>query len=256
MLIVDGEGGGLARVELSKFSAIVNAAGNCLADVDALIERVFAVLPPPQSAAIRTPITFWSEQEGMGHSVHERIEPREWLALAGSYSDDTTHSLNRLMEMRTAPVGGRLLLWHGEPGTGKTNALRALAHEWRDWCSLEFITDPDRFIGLGMTYMLNVLTHGGMVSMGPRRHRNGGSDDVPDRHKLIVLEDAGELLAADARRAGRPGPLAPAQPVGWSARARDERDRPDHDERAPRSPPSGGSSSRSLSRRGRIHGTR
>ena len=37
---------------------------------------------------------------------------------------------------RRASLGnGALLLWHGEPGTGKTHALRALVRSWRDWCS-------------------------------------------------------------------------------------------------------------------------
>jgi AAA+ superfamily predicted ATPase len=44
------------------------------------------------------------------------------------------------------PSGGRLVLWHGEPGTGKTSAIRALANEWRDWADFQFITDPEEFL--------------------------------------------------------------------------------------------------------------
>jgi len=40
--------------------------------------------------------------------------------------------------------GGRLLLWTGPPGTGKTYALRTLAWEWRRWCSFHYVTDPRR----------------------------------------------------------------------------------------------------------------
>lgn len=39
-------------------------------------------------------------------------------------------------------VGGKLVLWHGEPGTGKTYALRTLAWEWRDWCDFHYVIDP------------------------------------------------------------------------------------------------------------------
>ena len=54
-------------------------------------------------------------------------------------------------------VGGRLILWHGEPGTGKTYALRALGWEWRSWCDLHYITDPETFFGSSPAYMLDVL---------------------------------------------------------------------------------------------------
>ena len=51
---------------------------------------------------------------------------------------------------------GRLILWHGDPGTGKTYALRALAWEWRRWCGFHYVTDPEAFFG-SPKYMLDVL---------------------------------------------------------------------------------------------------
>jgi hypothetical protein len=33
-------------------------------------------------------------------------------------------------------------LWHGEPGTGKTFAIRALALAWKEWCRFEYVIDP------------------------------------------------------------------------------------------------------------------
>ena len=34
------------------------------------------------------------------------------------------------------PARGRLIVWRGPPGTGKTWALRALAGAWREWCGV------------------------------------------------------------------------------------------------------------------------
>ena len=83
---------------------------------------------------------------------------------------------------------GKLVLWHGAPGTGKTHALRAFAWEWRSWCSLHYITDPEEFVD-SPRYMLKVLLDG--------EHDESG-------WRLLILEDTGELLALDAKyRAGQ-----------------------------------------------------
>jgi hypothetical protein len=85
---------------------------------------------------------------------------------------------------------GRLLLWHGDPGTGKTHAVRALGWEWRDWCDLVYVTDPEAFFGGGPSYMLRVLLEG---------EEDQDDEDGDPRWRLLVLEDTGELLSADAK---------------------------------------------------------
>ena len=132
--------------------------------------------------------------------------------------------------------GGQLLLWHGAVGTGKTFALRALAWEWRDWCQLDYVVDPDTFFGEHADYLMSVLMqsggigehvgmlmsmHGagvgrGWTSYGPSEIGFVGQvdDEVEDepgevvaelgrrgaQHwRLLVLEDTGELLRPDAK---------------------------------------------------------
>lgn len=203
-LIVEGLRDTLAYITLRRFSAQVTVAAHSAEGADAHLAELIAELPEPESPEVRTPISFWSERQGSGHSIQQRIEPRRWAEVAAGYARSTVAGLEPLMKLREGPSAGRLILWHGAPGTGKTHALRALANEWRDWCSLEFITDPDRFLGQGMAYMFEVLA--GNTRPTPRGHAfipdgfGGDPDGAPADHKLIVLEDAGELLAADARR--------------------------------------------------------
>jgi hypothetical protein len=65
--------------------------------------------------------------------------------------------------------------------------LRALAWEWREWCSFHYITDPESFFGGTPRYMLNVLLE-------------DDDDDDDPRWRLLILEDTGELLTLDGRQ--------------------------------------------------------
>jgi hypothetical protein len=130
-------------------------------------------------------ITFWSLGRS-ARSIGRQIEVPTWAEISENYPAEVKPRLGALMGDGFEPgVGGRLILWHGEPGTGKTYALRALGWEWRTWCDLHYITDPETFFGSSPTYMLDVLLN------------NGEDDD--DRWRLLILEDTGELLAADAK---------------------------------------------------------
>lgn len=93
--------------------------------------------------------------------------------------------LDRLMAAAGPDLeGGRLILWHGKPGTGKTYALRALAHEWKKWCEVHYITDPEALLGRA-GYLLHLIVH------------ETGDDG---RWRLLIMEDTGELLSIDARQ--------------------------------------------------------
>ena len=84
-------------------------------------------------------------------------------------------------------VGGRLILWHGEPGTGKTYALRALGWEWRSGATST--TSPTRRRSSARARR----TCSTSCSTTTTR------TTTPSRWRLLILEDTGELLAADAK---------------------------------------------------------
>ena len=131
----------------------------------------------------RVPVRFWTNT-GRGADVRRRaIEAPEWKQVATNYPGPVRDAVAPLVGARK-PGAGALLLWHGEPGTGKTHALRALVRAWRPWCAAHYVTDPEQFLA-GTSYLMEVAT----------AHR------VPDdpAWRLVVLEDAGELMAASAR---------------------------------------------------------
>jgi hypothetical protein len=132
----------------------------------------------------RVSVGFWMRDAyGAGEVRHRDIDAERWETIAGNYPGDVQAALAELLAIE-APACGRLILWRGDPGTGKSHALRALAREWSSWCSCHFVMDPDELLARGGVYMLDLLTW---------------DEDDEDRWRLLILEDAGELIAADAR---------------------------------------------------------
>src|ERR1700730_1871547 len=96
------------------------------------------------------------------------------------------------MGMDNPPAqGGRLLLWYGDPGTGKTTAIRSMAREWAAWSDVHFVLDPEEFFG-SPDYLMHVVAAEEEWWERNRSHER--------RWKFIVVEDADEQIRADAGR--------------------------------------------------------
>lgn len=207
----------LAIVGVSDGTGYVHVAASDDDAIDALVVEVAALIPRsvPDPLAPRVPVTFWSlSSMGAANSRRRQIDVPPWEDVAPNYSEGVREQLAALLGDEFAPgVSGQLLLWHGPPGTGKTFALRALAWEWREWCSLHYITDPEVLFGERASYMLDVLLEDDDDGPSPPRADDDDVEDVPaevdhrareGRWRLLVLEDTGELMSADAReRAGQ-----------------------------------------------------
>lgn len=164
----------------------IEAAGRDPDAVDAIVADLVGALREAEPTDDEVSITFLANASGRMIEPRRRISAPSWDKIRDNYSAPTRDALDALMAAY-GPGPGGLLLWHGEPGTGKSYALRALAREWRGWCDTHFITDADAFLGGQTGYLLSALLRSNRGARGEHRWR------------LVVLEDAGELLAADAR---------------------------------------------------------
>src|SRR5262245_835541 len=195
----------------------VQLAGDDPAQVAASLGDLKELFPPPDpSSSHKVNVQFWTYGQHGPISSYRQVSVPEWPDLEQNYAQPARRGLDALMRNFTPAHGGQLILWHGEAGTGKTFALRALAWEWRDWCEFQYIVDPDSFFGEHADYLMSVLTQPGYAEMADPRvmHHMGmsvgwaavggpGADEDGDGRskawRLLVLEDTGELLTPDAK---------------------------------------------------------
>ena len=101
-----------------------------------------------------------------------------WESIEQNYPVATRSSLAVLANFnRTRPSSdGRIILFHGAPGTGKTWAIRSLLTAWKQWAHAAIILDPEILLE-SPSYILKALDH---IAFGTTR--------------LLIIEDADDLV--------------------------------------------------------------
>jgi hypothetical protein len=135
-------------------------------------------------------IGFWHRGRHGAERVARRIGAARWPEIRCNYTMSAASAFDQLTGICPPVDSGRLVLLHGPAGTGKTTALRALAHAWRPWCQVDVVLDPDQLLHEA-SYLTQVVL--------------GDDDDDDDgrpsaRWRMLVLEDCDELVRADAKR--------------------------------------------------------
>lgn len=175
-------GDSLVHLRIWRGEVLLQVAGD---ETDAVrLEALVKVTLPKAEGIHRVPLTFWywASVRGMATRLRRVLEVPSWEDISANYPSATSAELDRLIREGLQSDTGQLLLWFGDPGCGKTYAVRALLQEWRDRFSFHYISDTEGFFG-NSDYMLSVLL-----------------DDYGEKEKLLILEDAGEFLLPDARK--------------------------------------------------------
>ena len=153
---------------------------------ESIVTKVPAPKKPPDSVSLEV----WAKDGDDIDSHRHTITTQSWADIERNYADDTRSALQDLISLKPGDLSdhsGRLILFHGPPGTGKTHAIRALLNAWAPWCEPQLVVDPE--IALHDYGYLRRL-------LAPER------PGLPDRWRLVVAEDADRFIRSDNRGAG------------------------------------------------------
>jgi hypothetical protein len=138
----------------------------------------------------------------------EFIRCPEWAAIKDNYPGRVRGDLARLMEMEEPWKLGRLVIWHGPTGTGKTFALRALLMAWRKRFDFLFVTDPEKMTATpAYYYELAGESSVRPNKRGPYRPVMSRAVDFDDgveeqsgaKRSLFIFEDSADLIITESR---------------------------------------------------------
>ena len=174
---------------LSRLEVTVTATSPELARAigTAVVGRIAA----PVTSTNRVSFRVWHRGQGAQWTT-KSVHVPTWAEVERNYAPSSRVELDQLMRLEARDEdssSGRLIVWHGAPGTGKTTAIRSLVREWSSWCAPELFMDPEIAFE-DPSYLSEVIAH----SDGAYE-----DDDGAPRWRLLIAEDADRYVRADTQ---------------------------------------------------------
>jgi hypothetical protein len=126
----------------------------------------------------------------------------KWSEIQGNYPSVGQDELGRLMKMKRPWNDGRLMIWHGDPGTGKTFAIRSLLMAWRERFNFVIVTDPEKLMA-NPAYYYEISSAPNMNSIPGAQSQDdddGDSSESKKKRLLFIIEDSADLISVESRQ--------------------------------------------------------
>jgi hypothetical protein len=166
--------------------------------VEIVLDAIRKACPIEQADAPDTiPVAFWVLGSDGPYSTLRQIDAPKYSDIRDNYDSKTQEFLDALVKHKPSK-GGELLLLSGDPGTGKTYALRSLFRSWKDWATFHYIVDPLTLFGGSPEYLMKLLLGAAGDSKAPWEDED---EEISENEKwrIILIEDAAELISTDAK---------------------------------------------------------
>jgi len=163
----------------------IRALADSSSGAEAAVEMFLELLPPAinlvEESLVRC--TIWMKHPmGGATSRYSTLARTPFADVADNYPAAIRPSLDEMCAMTAPSPDGRLAVFHGPPGTGKTRFLFSLASEWADWCDIHYVMDPEELFS-NAAYLTSIL-------MDAERS---------DRWSILVMEDGDEFIDVSAK---------------------------------------------------------
>jgi len=171
-------------------------------------EKISKPVEPKTANALK--VKFWSMASYGPKYDSKFLELPTWNDITKNYAKEAHDSLQNLMEISPTSLseGGKIILLHGPSGTGKTTIIRALIREWKEWCNVEYIIDPEVILN-SSNYLTQVVLGNDsddnddddlddILDFLTMRGRSQDSAKAPtSKFRLLIFEDTEDLIASD-----------------------------------------------------------